>query len=354
MNKKIFIYLTLVGLFGLLFSCQKEGTKAVLSDNPVAPSITTVPDLTLKRANGINLLEFVGTPVNPGFAASATYYLEACAKGNNFKDSVLILSDIQDLSMKITVSDLDAIMLKKFPADKISSVDFRIRSVLSLSSGTGTFVYSSAAKTADVTTFGPPTLALTVAGTLQGITSPADNKVYNGWIYTDGTAFQFTNNDDAKKYGGVLAADGLTSTLAENGPNIALGAGAYNLMANINTGVMKMTIADVTIGIIGDATNGVGGVADGWSRDIKMIWNFTDHTWNIKITIGAGGLKFRTHNSWAAVNVAYNPKGHDLNNLYQNDGTTDSQNIDNIAPGTYNVKLYLETSPKKVVFTPAI
>ena len=347
MNKKIFIYLTFIGLIGLLFSCEKEGTKAVLLDSPIAPTLTTVPDLTLKRANGLNMLEFIGTPVDAGFQASVTYYLEACAKGNNFVDVLSILSDNQDLSMKISVADLDAKLLTKFPADKVSTVDFRIRSVLSLSSGTGSFEYSSAVKSVDATTYGPPTLALTVAGTAQGITSPADNKVYTGWVYTDGTAFQFTNKDDSKKYGGILPADALTCPLTENGPAIALGAGAYNITADINSGVMKMTIADVTIGIIGDAVGG-------WDNDTKMVYNFTDHTWNITKTVTAGGLKFRTHNSWAAVNIAYNPKGHDLNNLYQNDGTTDSANIDDIAPGKYIIKLFLETTPKKVVFTPTI
>jgi len=347
MNKKIFIYLTFIGLIGLLFSCEKEGTKAVLLDSPIAPTITTVPDLTLKRANGLNVLEFIGTPVNAGFQASATYYLEACVKGNNFVDVLSLLSDVQDLSMKITVADLDAKLLTKFPADKVSTVDFRIRSVLSLSSGTGSYEYSSAVKSIDATTYGPPTLGLTVAGTAQGITSPADNKIYTGWVYTDGTAFQFTNKDDSKKYGGVLPADALTCPLTENGPAIALGAGAYNITADINSGVMKMTIADVTIGIIGDAVGG-------WDNDTKMVYNFTDHTWNVTKTVTAGGLKFRTHNSWAAVNIAYNPKGHDLNNLYQNDGTTDSANIDDIAPGKYIIKLFLETTPKKVVFTPTI
>jgi len=347
MNKKIFIYLTFIGLIGLLFSCEKEGTKAVLLDSPIAPTITTVPNLTLKRANGLNMLEFIGTPVNVGFQASVTYYLEACAKGNNFVDVLSILSDNQDLSMKISVADLDAKLLTKFPADKVSTVDFRMRSVLSLSSGTGSYEYSSAVKSVDATTYGPPTLALTVAGTAQGITSPADNKVYTGWVYTDGTAFQFTNKDDSKKYGGILPADALTCPLTENGPAIALGAGAYNITADINSGVMKMTIADVTIGIIGDAVGG-------WDNDTKMVYNFTDHTWNITKIVTAGGLKFRTHNSWAAVNIAYNPKGHDLNNLYQNDGTTDSANIDDIAPGKYIIKLFLETTPKKVVFTPTI
>jgi len=345
MNKRIFIYLTFIGLIGLLFSCKKDETKAILSDTPIAPILQTVPDLTLKRANGTNMLTFVGTAVNPGFQASTTYFLEACAKGNNFVDPIAILNDKQDLAMKITVADLDGILLKKLPADQVSSVDFRIRSVLSLSSGTGSYVYSSAVKSIDVTTYGPPTLALTVAGKLQGIVSGADNGNYTGWIYTDGTAFQFTNNDNGKKYGGVLVAGDVSCPLTENGPAIALDAGAYNLTADINSGVMKMTLADVTIGIIGDAVGG-------WSDDTKMVWNFTDHTWNITKTVTAGGIKFRTHNSWAAVNVAYNPKGHDLNNLYQNDGKTDSANIDDVPPGKYNIKLYLETTPMKVVFTP--
>ena len=347
MKKNLLIYLTFFGLVGLLFSCDKAGINAFLSEKPVAPSLTTIPSLALKRANGLNVLEFVGTAVDPGYQASVTYYLEGCAMGNNFADVFQIFSDKQDLSMKITVADLDGILLKKFPADAVSSVDFRIRASLSLSSGTRAIEYNSATKSADATTYGPPTLAFTVAGTAQGVVSAADNKVYTGWIYTDGTPFQFTNKDDGKKYGGVLVAGDVSCPLTENGPAIALPAGAYNMTTDINTGIMKMTIADVTIGIIGDAVGG-------WSDDTKMIYNFTDHTWNITKTVTTGGFKFRTHNSWAAVNVAYNPAGHDLNNLYQNDGKTDSANIDNVTPGKYNIKLYLETKPMKVVLTPTI
>lgn len=345
MNKKIFLYLTFIGLFVLLFSCEKDETKAVLLDNPTLPTIQSMPDLTLKRANGLNMLEFVGTPVEPGFQASVMYYLEACAKGTNFADASLILSDSQDLSMKISVGDLDGILLKKFPADQVSNLDFRIRAVLSLSSGTGSFEYSSAIKNANVTTYGPPALSFTTAGKLQTVVSAGDNKVYTGWIYTDGTPIQFTNNDDGKKYGGVLASGEVSCALTENGPAVALEAGAYNMTADINSGVMKLTVADVSIGIIGDAVGG-------WDNDTKMVFNFTDRTWNITKDVVAGGIKFRTHNSWAAVNVGYNPAGHDLNKLYQNDGKTDSQDIKDIAPGRYSIKLYLETTPMKVVFTP--
>jgi hypothetical protein len=53
------------------------------------------------------------------------------------------------------------------------------------------------------------------------------------------------------------------------------------------------------------------------------------------------------------VNIGYNPAGADLNKLYQNDGKTDSKDIKDIAPGKYTIKLYMETTPMKVVFTPA-
>jgi len=42
-----------------------------------------------------------------------------------------------------------------------------------------------------------------------------------------------------------------------------------------------------------------------------------------------------------------------LNNLYQSVSGADSEDIKDIAPGKYNIKLFLETTPMKVVFTPA-
>ena len=93
--KNLVIYLTFIGLIGLLFSCEKDETKVVMLTNPIAPTIQTVPNLTLKRTSGNDTLVFVGTAVDPGFQASATYFLEACVKGNNFKDAVLILSSIK-------------------------------------------------------------------------------------------------------------------------------------------------------------------------------------------------------------------------------------------------------------------
>jgi len=344
MRKYIIIFLAFIGMVSLFSACEKEETKAILLTTPTAPAITTVPDLTLKRTEASKALVIIGTKADFGFQSSVTYNLEADLAGNQFKNPIAIASGRVD-TFNISVTELNSTLIKTLPLDKSSAMELRVRAVLTIeASGATPIVAISEVKAVSITTYGPPSLAFTVAGTPQTITSPTDNKKYSGWIYTDGTAFKFTNKDNGKIYGG----DAATGVLTENGPAIALAAGAYNVVVDLtDLTQIKMTANDVTIGIIGD---GVGG----WDNDTKMIYNFTDHTWNVTKTVTAGGIKFRTHGGWAGVNVAYNPAGHDLNNLYQNDGKTDSANIDDIAPGKYNIKLYLDTKPMKVVFTPTI
>ena len=327
----------------LFSSCEKDETKATMLEAPIAPSITTVPELVLKRAESSKVLQINGTKADFGFVSSVTYYLEADIAGNQFKNPIGIASGRVD-TFNISVNDFNTLLIKTLPQDKTTAMELRVRASLTIeASGATPIVAISATKAVSITTYGPPTLALTTAGTLQGIASPSDNKIYNGWIYTDGTAFKFTNKDDGKIYGGNAA----TGAIVQDGPALTLAAGAYNLVVNINTGVMTMISADVTTCIIGDATPA------GWN-DTKMIWGFADRTWNITITLVKGGIKFRTFGGWNVVNVAYNPAGHSLNNLYQSLSGADSQNIDDIAPGKYNVKLFLETTPMKVIFTPTI
>jgi len=287
MNKKIFIYLTFIGLIGLLFSCDKEGTKAVLSDSPTIQNLVSVPDLTLKRASGTNVLEFVGSPLDPGFQASVTYYLEAAAKGTNFADPVLILSDKQDLSMKISVSDLNGIFLKKFPADQVTSLDLRIRSSISVSSGTASFVYNSVAKSADATTYGLPRLDLINSGIAQKIESPLGDGSYVGFVKLDATkAFTLKDPDANIVYGGsngILAVNGSSLKVAANG--------WYKLAAN--TKALTYKIDSYMVGLVGDAT------PNGWNTpDQKMDYNAVTGTWSIKITLIDGGFKFRLNDDW--------------------------------------------------------
>jgi len=326
MNKRIFIYLTFIGLIGLLFSCEKEGTKAVLSASPIAPTLTTVPNLTLKRTSGTDILVFVGTPVEAGFQASVTYYLEACAKGNNFKDSVLILSDIQDLSMKIAVSDLNGILLKKFTADQVTAVDLRIRAALSLSSGTGSYIYSSAVKTADVTVYGLPRLDLIGSGITQKVESPLGDGKYASYVKLDKTKpFTLKDSDANIVYGGT------GNVLAVNGTAISSSASGWYKLAT-DTKALTYKMDSYMIGVIGSAT------ANGWNApDTKMDYNSQEGCWvltaNLQPSLDGGVMKcefkFRLNDDWGW-NIGGTP-----DKLVQGGGNL------TVAPGNYTIKLFI-------------
>jgi starch-binding outer membrane protein SusE/F len=288
MNKKIFIYLTFIGLIGLLFSCEKDETKAVLLDNPIAPTITVMPDLALKRVNGTNMLEFVGTPVDVGFQASVTYYLEACLSGNNFQNAVTMKSEKQDTSMRISVSDLNGIFLTKFPADQVSSIDVRIRSVLSLSSGTGSFVYSSAIRTVNATVYGLPRLDLTGTGVTGKIESPLGDGKYTGFAKLDITKpFTLRDPDANIVYGGT------GGVLSVNGTAISGVVTGWNKIT-ADTHALTYKVEAYQVGLVGDAT------PNGWNApDQKMDYNTSAGTWSITVTLVNGSFKFRLNDDWA-------------------------------------------------------
>lgn len=293
--KNLVIYLTFIGLIGLLFSCEKDETKVVMLTNPIAPTIQTVPNLTLKRTSGNDTLVFVGTAVDPGFQASATYFLEACVKGNNFKDAVLILSSIKPTALKITVSDLNGIFLKKFPADQVSSVDIRLRSVLVVDAGTGAlgtsnkpFEYISEIKNANVTVYGLPRLDLIGSGIDQKIESALGDGKYAGLVKLDKTkAFTLKDPDSNVIYGttgGKLAVNGTAIAPTDNG--------WFNFVAN--TQDLTFTMDAYMIGLVGSAT------PNGWnSPDTKMDYHAQSGTWRITTDLIDGEIKFRLNDGWA-------------------------------------------------------
>ena len=330
MKKNLLIYLTFIGLIGLLTGCEKDGTIVTILPNPVAPTLTTVPDLTLSRANAAQVLEFVGTPVDPGFQASANYVLEACAAGNAFADAVTVYSGIQDTSIKITQSELNGILLKKFPADAVSTVDFRIRSLLVVDAGTGApgtstdpMVYSSASKTADVTLYGLPRLDLIDSGLTQKIESAAGDGKYLGYVKLDAAKpFKLRDPDSGITYG----ASG--SALAVDGAGIVVAAsGWHRLSADINA--LTYSVDPYMIGLVGSAT------ANGWnSPDTKMDYDAMTGTWYINdVTLIAGQIKFRLNDGWAW-NLGYNKANPGkLDDLFH-----DGNDI-TVEPGIYDITL---------------
>jgi hypothetical protein len=284
------IYILFIGLLGLLVSCEKEGEQVVMLSNPVAPTIVSMPGLTLERNNGLEVLEFIGTPVDAGFTASAKYFLEANVAGNNFDDPIAIRNDVNANSFKITVSDLNGMLLKKFAADAVSSVDFRIRAELVVDAGTGaqTFEYISATSTADVTLYGLPKLDLLNSGLVQKIESALGNGDYKGFVKVDKTiAFTLKDPDTDTEYGGsngVLEVDGASIISSETGWQI--------LSANVND--LTYSFVDYRIGLIGSAVTPYD-----WSVDQKMDYDAQTGTWFITIDLVDGEIKFRKNDGWA-------------------------------------------------------
>ena len=286
--KNLIFYILIIGL--VLFSCKKDETRVIILENPTPPSISTLPNLTLLRANGATTLTFVGTPVDPGFQASATYFLEAAAAGTNFKDSVLIISDVQDTALKITVSNLNGILLKKFTANAASSIDYRIRALLSIDAGTGAkpMVFTSDIVTASTTIYGLPRLDLINSGLTQKIESALGDGKYTGYVKLDATKpFTLKNPDTNVTYGAT------GGSLVVNGSAITASAsGWYSFSAN--TSALTFIVDPYMIGLIGSAT------PNGWnSPDQKMDYNATTGTWNITLTLIDGEIKFRLNDGWA-------------------------------------------------------
>jgi hypothetical protein len=288
--KKI-VYLMSIGLLGVLFSCEKDETKATMLENPIVPNFQTVPDLTLLRANGLDTLTFTASPLDAGFKASTKYFLEACATGTNFTDPVTLYSDVQCETMKITVSDLNGQLLKKFPADQTSTIDLRIRVLMVTDGGTGakTFSYTSDIKTVDATIYGLPRLDVMDGSTVVGkVESPLGNGQYSGFVKFDAAkAYTLVDPDNGTVYGGA------GGVLAVNGAEIA-GPGSGYYKTNVNTQALTYSTSSYMIGLVGDAT------PNAWnSPDTKMDYNPANGTWYITLDLIDGFIKFRLNDGWA-------------------------------------------------------
>ncbi|MDO9255794.1 MAG: SusE domain-containing protein [Bacteroidales bacterium] len=335
MKKNLIIYLTVIGLIGFLSSCNKDETMVVILASPTAPALTTVPELSLSRVNGTDTLTFVGTPVEVGFQASVTYFLEACSTGDNFVHVTSIMSANKDFAFKITVSDLNGILLRSFEADKVTSADFRIRSVLVADVGTGVapLVYSSSVISADVKPYGLPRLNLIgLDGDLK-IESALGDGQYAGIIKLDITKpFKLYDPEANISYGdngGVLAV---------NGADIIPGVSGYhNVVADTKALTYKLT--QFEIGLIGSAT------PNAWnSPDTKMDYDSKTGTWYINnVDLIEGEIKFRFNDGWAW-NLGWNAAKTALEHNGANIAVT---------AGNYNIRLTITqfVAPETGTFT---
>ena len=348
MKKNLLIYLTFIGLTALFTACEKDGEKITFQSDPIPPVLTTIPDMTLQRSNGNSVLEFVGTPVDPGFQASAAYYIDACAAGTAFADFVTVWSGSQCKSMKITVSDLNGALIKKFPTDASTALDLRLRAVLVVDAGTGApgtgtqpFSYNSEAKSVTAALYGLPRLNLVGSGMTQKIESALGDGNYMGYVKLDpANPFTLNNPDDGKNYGG--SAD----VLSVNGPAfVPEVTGWHKLTVDVNG--LKYKLVPFRVGLIGSAT------PNGWDApDQKMEYNAQGGFWHITLNLVVGHVKFRTNDDWnSGINLGIGDATHPeytLSNLWNNGSSKD---IPIESAGNYTVKLIIGSSTYSATIT---
>lgn len=295
MKSKLIFFIAIIGLIGIFSSCEKDGSQVVMVTNPQAPKLTTVPNLSLERSKGLEMLTFVVTPVNPGFDASASYFLEAAPAGTNFADPILVMTSALPEGLKISVSDLNAALLKKFTPDQTSSVDFRVRSVLVVDAGTGAvgtasnpLQYISDVVTVNAKPYGLPKLVLQNSGIDQKVESALGNGIYTGFVKLDPTkSFTLQDPEANKVYGGSAGKLTLSNT------GITPDAAGWHILT-VNTNDMSYSIAPYMIGLVGSAT------PNGWDApDQKMDYNPASGTWSITTNLVVGEIKFRKNDGWA-------------------------------------------------------
>lgn len=288
-------YIALFGLVGVLVSCEKDEDKIFMKENPVAPVIVSVPDLKLSRDQGSETIEFVCSPVDAGFEASARYLLEVDAAGNNFASPIVVYNGVKADVISMTVSELNALLLRKFAADAVANAEFRLRAILAVDAGTGApgtsnnpFQYISESKAVEVFAYGLPRLDLQGSGLIQKIESALGDGIYKGFVKLS-TANPFTlfNPDTETVFG---YSDG--AIVAGGDPIVAGGDGYYNMLVDLNAG--SYSLSEYKIGLIGSAT------PNGWDTpDTKMDYDAQNGTWYITIDLIDGFIKFRKNDGWA-------------------------------------------------------
>jgi hypothetical protein len=215
--------------------------------------------------------------------------------------------------MKITVSDLNGILIKKFPADASTPLDLRLRAVLVVDAGTGApgtgtnpFSYISVSKSATVALYGLPRLNLVNSGMDQKIESALGDGKYTGLVKLDpAKPFTLTDPDAGTNYGGAAG------TLSVNGAAIVPEITGWGRLT-VDVTAQTFEISEYRIGLVGSAT------PNAWdSPDQPMEYNPATGTWSITLNLIAGEIKFRLNNAWAW-NLGYRPGGTDPADLFHN------------------------------------
>lgn len=292
--KRISIYVTFIGLIGLMVSCQNQESKTEMLATIIAPTIKVMPPLSFTKGSAADTITIVGTKVNPGYQVSATYYLEADTAGDLFAHPVFIASSSSDLAINMTVSQFNSTLLSNWNPYVTNHLEFRIRAVFDQSNaGTGVppIVSISPTFSDTVILYGLPQLNLVGSGIAnQNIQSINSDGNFSGLVKLNtGDAFTLQTLDGKISYG----VNG--TTFAVGGAGIVVPeSGWYNLLVDTNSSALSIAENPYMVGMIG--------TFDGWaSPDHKMDYAKKGNFWYTTVSLLATDqFKFRLNDAWPA------------------------------------------------------
>lgn len=306
MKKILLNILFFTGLAVVFSSCEKEEIRAVL-DPSAAPEITvSATTLTLTKENeDQTALTISWTQPDFGFNAGVQYRLILDKAGNNFASPQVFATGTQ-LSRSWTGKQLNGLLQAMgYKGDEMADLDVAVEAILS-----DAVVQRSVAK------------GLSAIGYLDklDLSSPwgvVGSAAVNGWngpdmpFYQTGAAGVFVafvtlqdgemkirqNNDWAVNYGD----NGADGTLEQDGANIAVTAGSYQITFNSNDLTYK--IEAFSWGLVGSAT------PNGWDGpDFQFTYDPSTDQWRAVVSLIDGEFKIRKNNDWG---VNYGDDGND-------------------------------------------
>ncbi|MDB4918152.1 SusE domain-containing protein [Mucilaginibacter sp.] len=293
---KIFAFSSIALL--MLASCKKDETKVVAGKGTKVALTATASTIVLSSANaGDNAISFKYTPSDYGFKAAVSYTLQIDVKGNNFANSKDV--SISGLSKIYTGGGLNTLLLSMgLIAGNPAQLETRVKSELAANVET---TYSNVLTITVTPYFDIPVYpSLYVPGAYQGwspataekIASPADNKIYEGYVnFSDAGSLEFKYTSDPDwthtNYG-----DGGGGVLNTTGGNLKVPSTGYFLLkGNLNDNTWSAT--KTQWGIIGDAT------PKGWDASTALTYDATSKVWAGVVHLTAGGAcKFRANDAW--------------------------------------------------------
>ncbi len=276
------------GTYDITFN-DVTGNYTFIADNPPTPTYQTVGIIGSATPNGWDASTAMEVSVSDPNAWSITVFLQVGEMKFRADNDWAVNWGATDFPSGTASQD--------GPNLAIASADYY---TIDFNSATGAYNFAAL----NATTYG--TVGIIGSSTPSGwdTSTAMDQDPVNPhvWTLTDislvgGEAKFRADNDWAVNWGNT---DFPTGTAFQNGANIPVAAGNYDITFNDFTGAYDFATTSTpippygTVGIIGSAT------PQGWDASTAMTRSDSDdHQWSITILLRVGEMKFRADNDWA-------------------------------------------------------